>query len=61
MTLCKQQLLHIFWAYLILKMVYKVLVLNKLEDIRSDDEGDWEEVDPTATADTTTDGHKKYS
>jgi hypothetical protein len=44
-------------------MVYKVLVLNKLEDIRSDDEGDWEEVDPTATADTTTahGGHKKHS
>jgi hypothetical protein len=55
------QLLHIFWAYLILKMVYKVLVLNKLEDIRSDDEGEWEEVDPTATADTTHDGHKKHS
>jgi hypothetical protein len=42
-------------------MVYKVLVLNKLEDIRSDDEGEWEEVDPTATADTTHDGHKKHS
>ncbi|KAG5181296.1 TLC domain-containing protein [Tribonema minus] len=39
------QALHIFWAFLILRMVYKVIVLQYLEDIRSDSEGEWEEKD----------------
>ncbi|XP_053369805.1 ceramide synthase 4a isoform X1 [Clarias gariepinus] len=38
------QALHIFWAYLILRMVYKFIFLGKVEkDERSDDESDVEE------------------
>jgi hypothetical protein len=33
------QLLHIFWAGLITRMIYRQVVLNQLDDIRSDDEG----------------------
>ncbi|XP_060797290.1 ceramide synthase 4a isoform X2 [Neoarius graeffei] len=38
------QALHIFWAYLILRMLYKFIFLGKVErDERSDDESDVEE------------------
>ncbi|XP_062843664.1 ceramide synthase 2 [Trichomycterus rosablanca] len=38
------QFLHIFWAWLILRMIYKFLFLGKLEkDERSDDESEAEE------------------
>uniref|UniRef100_A0A3B5AF80 Ceramide synthase 2-like n=1 Tax=Stegastes partitus TaxID=144197 RepID=A0A3B5AF80_9TELE len=41
------QALHIFWAYLILRMVYKFVFLGKVErDERSDEESDDDEEEP---------------
>jgi hypothetical protein len=40
------QCLHVFWFYLILRMVYKILIVGEVEkDERSDDEEDGDEVE----------------
>jgi hypothetical protein len=45
------QVLHIFWFYMILKMVWGLIKKGKVEgDVRSDDEGDEEQVKPGAEA-----------
>jgi uncharacterized membrane protein len=39
------QLLHVFWFVLILKMAYKIVTVGEVEkDVRSDDEGEEEQV-----------------
>uniref|UniRef100_A0A7N8WMU1 Ceramide synthase 4a n=1 Tax=Mastacembelus armatus TaxID=205130 RepID=A0A7N8WMU1_9TELE len=46
------QALHIFWAYLILRMVYKFVFLGKVErDERSDEESEVEEEEPEEEGD----------
>nr|XP_020468745.1 ceramide synthase 2-like isoform X2 [Monopterus albus] len=46
------QALHIFWAYLILRMIYKFMFLGKVErDERSDEESEVEEEEPEEEGD----------
>jgi ceramide synthetase len=38
--LCSLQVLHVFWFYLIARMIYRMMIVGEIEkDVRSDDEG----------------------
>lgn len=39
------QLLHIFWFYLIMKMVIRILTVGVSKDERSDDEAELDEIE----------------